>query len=181
VSPPATVGLAVEAEEARDEHKHYGRVLAVLRAGLTIHAVHVDERIEIGVDGVDELTAKLDRAGDGFYARALLELAASDPPVVSDAEEDLALHEAAMWAGDVLRKALASFDDAQRNVLALRFTKRKSLREIATQMGVPPPRYSTFVRRFHDLIAAVGVCLRELGMIDLPPWSSDLSGTALGP
>ncbi len=167
-------------EEARDESKRYGRVVAVLRAGLMVHAAQVDERIEIGVDGVDELTAKLHRASDGFYARALLELSASDPPVVSDAEEDRALHEAAVWAGEVLRKALAAFNPPQRTVLHQHFAERKPLTEIAAQMGVPAPRYSTFVRRFHELIAAVGVRLRELGMIELPPWSSELSGTALG-
>jgi DNA-directed RNA polymerase specialized sigma24 family protein len=167
-------------EEARDEDKRYGRVLAVLRAGLTIHAAYVEERIEIGVDGEDELNAKLGRASDGFYARALLDLAASDPPVVSDAEEDQILREAAVWAGDVLRRALASFDEAQRTLLDLHFALRKPLTTIAAEMGVPAPQHRTFFRRFHQLISEVGVRLRELGMIELPPWSSELSGTALG-
>jgi DNA-directed RNA polymerase specialized sigma subunit len=167
-------------EEARDEAKHYARVLAVLRAGLTVHAAHVEERIEIGVDGEDELSAKLGRASDGFYARSLFELAASDPPVVSDAEEDQILHEAAVWAGDVLRKVLATFQEGQRTLLELHFARRKPLTKIAAEMAIKTVHRRTFYRHFHQLISEVGVRLRELGMIELPPWSSELSGTALG-
>ena len=47
-------------------------------------------------------------------------------------------------------------------------------------MGVDNRGYHTFVRRFHEVAAAVRKGLERRGITERPPWIEEVSGHALG-
>ena len=52
--------------------------------------------------------------------------------------------------------------------------------EVAAAMGYEGGRYRTFVRRFHDALAALRTGLKKRGIKERPPWRRGVSGHALG-
>jgi hypothetical protein len=68
----------------------------------------------------------------------------------------------------------------QRSILEQHFRSKRPLSKIAADKGVKPSQHRTFVRDFRRLLATLGKRLRALGMTEMPRWSPEVSGTALG-
>jgi hypothetical protein len=170
-------------ENVRADTKRYAKVIAMLRAKHILHLQHTGgSLIEMGVDGTDEINAKLHGVSDGFYARTALEMAAAEPPHDANPEEVVGVREAAAWAGNVTRKVVSSLEPEEASMLDEHFAKeKKPLTQIAAEMGLPRSKYRTFVRDFDLLLAKVGKRLRANGMKGLPVWIPAISGSALSP
>jgi DNA-directed RNA polymerase specialized sigma24 family protein len=168
-------------QNARGAVRKNAKLSAFVRATLMVFVKQYRESIAIGVDGEEEIRAKIRDSGDAFYGRVVVAVAASNPPVATDAEEQLGLCEAASWAGRALRKIVGDLTSEERELLTLHFSQHTPLKHIAAARGLEGDGpYRAFVRRFERLLSTLGKRLAALGVTEMPPWLSEVSGSVLG-
>jgi DNA-directed RNA polymerase specialized sigma24 family protein len=166
-------------DSARAEHKRQAKIVTLTDATTLVHwrglalAVEADNQ-------EPPLSDKPHTAPDNFDGHAALRMTAAEPLAPSDAEEELERRREAAWAGNALRTAMKTLPLEQRWILERHFRAKQPLAKIAAHKGVKPPQYRTFVRDFRRLLATLEKHLRALGMTEMPEWSPDISGSALG-
>ena len=163
---------------AREEHQRYAKARGMVRASVLMYFAQASVGAEIGVETEETLNAKLHGYTNPVIALALKEVAAIEPTVGGE-DEPVEL-EAAARARDALREALSRCAADERRMLELHFRDGLPLTEVAAAMGVEPRGYRTFVRRFHDALAAIREVLAKRGIPERPPWREAVGGEVLG-
>ncbi len=162
----------------RDERARYVKEKALLRATVLQHFATTGEEIELGWDTDEEIRSKLHGFNDSVLGVAV-KIVASMDPAESDRDE-VAEHEMAARATDALREVMPAPGSPERTMIELRFAKQMPLKDVAQVLGVAPSGYSTFTRRFAEVLARIRGALLRRGITELPPWLDDVSGQALG-
>jgi DNA-directed RNA polymerase specialized sigma24 family protein len=161
----------------REDHARHAKTRALLRANVLVYFGSASAEVEVGVDTDASLANKLHGFTSPTLALAVLEVAAQEP--TTGGEDEVVEREAAARAGDALRQALPAAGTDERRMFDLHFGEHKPLTEVATAMGVDKAGYRTFVRRFHEALAALREELAKRGIKKIPPWREDASGRAL--
>jgi len=164
--------------EVRREKKGHAKMRAMLRASAMVYFTEVDVDVEIGVDTDESLVAKLNGFSNTILGLAVSHVATMAVPG-SFEEDELGEREAAAQAGEALRALLPAPGSAERTVIDLYFVQGLPLTKVAEAMGIDKPRYQTFRRRFHELMASLREGMEARGIDGRAPWREDISGHAL--
>lgn len=166
-------------DAAREEAEQHGKTRALVRATVLTYFAQASTSIDLGFETEASLTDKLHDFTDPVLALAMLEVAASRSS--AGGEDEIAEREAAERAGDALREVLAELPPDDRRMIDLHFVERIPLTQVAAVMGGDKVSYWVFVRRFHEVMAALRRGLERRGIAEAPPWMEGISGNALGP
>jgi RNA polymerase sigma factor (sigma-70 family) len=165
-------------QNGRAEHQRHAKARALVRASVLMYLGRSSLGVDIGVETEETLTAKLHSYTNPVVVLALKEVAAMKP--TTGGEDEVGELETAARAGDALREALSHCGAEERRVLEMHFRDGIPLTEVAAALGVDASGYRTFVRRFHDALAALREALAKRGIRERPPWREEVAGEVLG-
>lgn len=164
-------------ESVREENKRYARQMTMLRARVLSYFAETDVGVELGVDTEATIAEKLHGMTDPVLGLALAEIATAK--TTTGGEDERVELEAAALAGDALRQVLPPAGSEERRMLEMHFVEQRPLTEVAAAMGVDAHGYSSFVRRFHGVLASLRDGLAKRGIKERPPWREEVSGHVL--